>query len=196
MNQIETRDNIAVIKAMIDKTRRDTAESGVLFIALGIFCAILTLVIALLELFNLHQYTLPIIIFMAVGGGVIGYLVLAKEGKRATVKSYSKTLFYNVWFVCGFVALAITFLFPNLNIIAGENIPVMVAVVLGIAVYLSGIVLETVFLKLSSLVWWFGALAMIFTSGFTSAVIMILVILLGWVLPGLILNRKYRQRNV
>ena len=47
----------------------------------------------------------------------------------------------------------------------------------------------------SSFVWWVGAVAMAVLGDVSQMYIMMVVVFLGWVLPGIFLNRQYRKRS-
>ena len=54
MNQAQVQQDISIIKEMIEKTRRETAESGFLFIIPGILCVLTVIIMSILERLNLR----------------------------------------------------------------------------------------------------------------------------------------------
>lgn len=188
---------LAIIKEMIDKTRKDTAESGYFFIFAGFISLIGTLLVGILEhAGQLQGFLIPLLIFITVINGGIAYGIIVKEQRRHAVKTYVKTLFWRTWQICGLSALLIVFLFPALHICTLSNIPVYVSIIMGIALYLSGVILELPFLQLSSLVWFSGAVLSGIFRGNPAFYIMLAVIIFGWIVPGFQLNRRYRARSV
>ena len=190
MNHNQIQQEISIIKEMIDKTRRETAESGNLFIFIGLFSAVITLLIGLLEIYNLNHLVLPAIIIMSIGNGIVGYLIASKENK---VETYPKTIFWKVWVVCGFTAVLIVFLFPFLNVYSFRAVPVLVSLIMGIALFISGIVYELKFIQVSSSAWFAGALLLSLTDSQYRFLIVVAVIIVGWIIPGFILNRRFRN---
>ena len=160
MSDQQIHNEILLIKKMIEKTQKDTAQSGHLFIFIGLLSLIGTLTIGILENLNQVQWVMPTVIFMAAGNAAIGYLIGKKEIKENTVKTYAKTIFWHIWMVCGFTALLVTFFFPLVHLYPVQAVPVLVAVIMGIALFLTGTVLELKYLKWSSLAWLGGACAM------------------------------------
>ncbi len=195
MNHDQIQKEISIIKSMIEKTRRETAESGHLFIFIGIFSAIMVFVLGILGIYHLHHLNLPVLIILAVVNGIIGYYVAAKEGKTEKVKTYAKSLFYSIWFACSIPLIMMTFLFPFLKVYPFHAIPVLVSLIFGIALFLTGAVYELRFMIWFSLVWWGGACIMALNTSPYGFLIMIALILIGWVLPGFILNKKYKNRS-
>ncbi len=183
---------IAIIKRMIEKTRRETAESGHFFIAIGIFsiCCI-----ALLGLLNFYQFTnleLPIVIIMFVGNGLIGYITVFRKSKKEKVRSYLKTICYSIWAGCAIPAVIVFFL-PYFGVIPGNLVGIFSTLIMGIAVFSTGVIFESRFIIWSSFAWWAGALVMALVKVIPQSFVMVVVIFIGWVMPGIILNRRYRN---
>jgi hypothetical protein len=196
MNTTQLQQEISIIKEMIDKTRKTTAESGHLLIYMGIFSALASIVIGLLGFYGLNHYVMPVIISMAVVNGFIGYLIAAKNSDTEKVKTYPKTIFWQTWMVCGLTAGMIVFLFPFINLYPFQAVPVLVSLVLGIAVFITGTIFELKFVQLSSLAWWLGACIMAIVEEPFKLVTMVAIIVVGWIVPGLILNKQYKKRSV
>ena len=189
----QVQQDLNLIKQMIEKTRRDTAQSGYFFIFIGIISLLGTVAVTILENQGLTRWTLPTLILMVVANAVIGYLIIARETRK--VKTYAKTVFWHVWMACGFGALLIVFFFPAVQLYPMTVVPVLVSILMGIGVFVTGVLLELRFLQWSSAVWWTGACLMAVTGGPYKSMIMAAVILLGWILPGYLLNRQYRRRS-
>ncbi len=116
MNQNQLQQEISIIRKMIEKTRKETAESGHLFIFMGIAAALFVLIVSMLELYQLNHLVIPAMIVLTVINGIVGYLVVSGPVQAEKVKSYPKTMVLWLWVVCGFTLLMITFLFPFLKV--------------------------------------------------------------------------------
>jgi hypothetical protein len=191
MNHDQIQQEISIIKSMIEKTRKETAESGHLFIFMGIASAFFVLVISLLELYRLNRLVLPAMIVLTVINGIIGYLVVAKATEK--VKSYSKVVVTSLWLICGLTLLMMTFLFPFLKVYSFSALGTLVSMILGIAVFMTGIIYEMRFILWFSIAWWVGALLMALIEGEFRFLIMIATILVGWIFPGIILNKRFKN---
>ncbi|MBN1270637.1 MAG: hypothetical protein JXB26_00045 [Candidatus Aminicenantes bacterium] len=194
MNHNQIQQEIFIIKKMIEKTKKETAESGLFFISLGIFAAIVTFTIGILEFFNLYHLVLPTLIIAAVVSGVVGYLTVTKKERKEKVKSYPKTILYGVLFSCGLSVLMIVFIFPLLKVYPWSLIPTLVSVIMGIAFFSVGIIFEFRHIQWCSVVWWVGAIILALTQNQLRFLIMIAIIILGWILPGFILNKQYKNQ--
>jgi len=194
MNNNQIQQEISIIKKMIEKTKRETAESGHFFIAIGIFSAAATFAIGMLEFYNLHNLVLPTLIIAVVACGLIGYLTVTSKEKKEKLTSYPKTIFYNMMLACGIPGLMVMFLYPLLKVYPWNLIPALVPLIMGIIVFSAGVIFELRYVKWCSLVWWAGALIMALTKSQFRFLIMIAIIIFGWVLPGFILNKQYKNR--
>jgi hypothetical protein len=192
MDTQQLEQEISIIKEMIDKTRKKTAESGHMLIYMGIVSALFIIVIGLLEIYHLGQYVLPTSIAIAVTNALIGYRIGSKNN-NGDVKTYPKTLFWHIWMACGFAAVLIVFLFPFLNLYSFHSAAVLTCIVMGIAIFFTGSIFELKFVQWSGLAWWIGACLMAVTEGPVSAVIMLAIIIFGWIIPGSHLNKHYKS---
>ena len=195
MDNNQIQQEISIIKEMIDKTRKETAESGLFFISIGFVAILGTITIGILEHFNLNHLVLPVMIIMLIINAILGYITVSRSERKGKVKSYHKTILYNVLFSFTVPAILIVFIFPLLKVYPWSLTPVLVSVLMGIMIYVTGVILEARFFLWCSLAWWAGALLMALVNGTPRIFIMITILLFGWILPGLILNRKYKNRS-
>jgi hypothetical protein len=193
MNSNQLQQDISIIKEMIDKTRKKTAESGHMLIYMGIITALATILIGILEIYNLSHFVMPVVILLTVINASIGYFIAAKKGDNGNVKTYPNTLFWHIWMMCGFAAVLIVFLFPFLNLYPFQAAPVLTSLVIGIAVFITGTIFELKFVQWSGLAWWIGACIMALTEGPMKLIIMVAIILFGWIVPGYLLNKQYKS---
>ena len=195
MTQNQVQQEISIIKEMIDKTRKETAESGHLFIFMGIASAFFVLIISLLEMYKVNHLVIPAMIILTFLNGLVGYFVVSKPISEEKVKSYPKTVVLCLWVVCGLTLLLVTFLFPFLKVYSFRALGTLASLFLGIAVFMTGIIYEMRFVVWFSSAWWIGAILMALIDGPYRFLIMIAVILIGWILPGFIMNKKYKNRS-
>ena len=193
MNATQIQQDISIIKEMIEKTRKETAESGHFFIAIGLFSIIAAVAIGMLEYFHLNHLIIPVMILMVVVNGFIGYLTVTRKEKKEKVKTYHKTLLYNILFSCTVPAIMILFIFPLLKVYPWNLVPILISLIMGIIVYASGVILESRYFRWSSAAWWAASLLMVYVRDMPRVLIMIAAIFLGWVLPALLLNKQVKN---
>jgi hypothetical protein len=193
MDAQQAQQDISIIKQMIDQTRQKTAESGHLFISIGVVSAIMVIFIGLLEMYGLNTYVLPTIIILTLLNAGIGFYIASRKNANGNVHTYTKTIFWNTIMMCGFAAVLFVFVFPFLNIYPFSATPILTAVVLGIAVFLTGSLFEDKFIQWSGLFWWIGACLIALAEGPIDIFIMVTIIILGWIVPGIRLNKNYKK---
>jgi len=135
MTQNQLQQEITIIKEMIEKTRRDTAESGLLFIIPGILCVVMVLLMANLHWFNAEYMIKPVMFtsmaLIALTSAYIGY----REGKKTKVETYVKKIFGTVWMAIGACCLILVLFFPLTGIYTWDLVGPIAFVVLGIGFF-------------------------------------------------------------
>ena len=194
MDNVQMQQEISIIREMIEKTKKETAESGQFFIWTGILSIVFVYAISFFESHGLSQYFWPILIAMVLINGTIGYLTFSKIEKREKVKTYAKSIYLRLWFASGMTSLLVVFLFPHLHVFSIGATPILVSLIMGIAIYTTGVIFDSRLIRRFSLVWWAGAISMGVWQEWTTY-IMMLVMFVGFVVPGLILNREYKNRS-
>jgi len=195
MNNEQIQQELTIIKTMINKTRRETAESGHFFISIGISSICAVFIINFLEKSELHYLIIPFLAILVIINGIIGLLTIGNKAKKQRVESYSKTICYSIWIACVVPTVMVLFLFPLLKLYSWELTSVFISMIIGIAIFTTGVIFESRFITLSSFAWWLGAVAMAFIENIPRMWIMITIIFIGWVVPGIFLNKKYRDRS-
>lgn len=196
MNHEQIQQDLSIIKDMIEKTKKETADSGYFFIGLGLLSIFSVIIISFLEykrMEHLEHLVVPMFLFMFFASGAIGYFTINRPEKKERVKSYPKTICYSIWFACSVPVVITGFLLPMLKIIPYSLVPVLTTLILGIGVFVTGVIFESRYIYWSSAFWWCGALAMAFVHSYWRALIMVAILMFGWVLPGIILNRQYKK---
>ena len=195
MDQNQAQQEISIIKEMIEKTRRETAESGHFFIALGVLMIVNTLAIVLMEYYKLNYLILPMLIFTVIAGFIASYFTVARQDKKMKVKSYTKTVCYNVMLASSIPALMIVFIFPFLKVYQFHLVPILASLFIGSMIFSAGVIFEVKSIKWCSIAWWIGAVIMAVDNEhiLPPGSVMILTISIGWMLPGFILNKNYKN---
>jgi len=192
MSNEEISQRLSVMREMIEKGRRETAESGRFFVWMGVIALAGLVAIRVLETVGRGRLLPPVLVLLLAASGVVGFLTVARRQERAGARSYFAIICYRVWLACAVSGAMAVFLFPLLGVYPWTVVPVLTSLIVGIAVFSSGVVLESPPLVWSSLAWWIGAVGLALVGDGTGAPIMAGVIVLGWILPGVILNRDDR----
>jgi len=195
MNNLELQQEISIIRKMIEKTRQETAESGHLFITLGIVWVLVTAAIGFLEVNAFYHLIWPVLIAALILTVVIGLMIGLHEGKKERVQSYARKIFASVWLAVAVTAILVSFVFPFTHVYDNHLVPVFVSPVLGIGFFLTGIIYESKVILYCSLSWWIGSALMAYLDGYARLYIMIGILIIGYILPGIVLNFRYKKKR-
>jgi uncharacterized membrane protein len=139
---------------------------------------------------------LPLMVSLIGINGIFSYCIIARERKREKVTTYAKNIYLSIWAVCGLSILIAAFLFPLTRVYSYDLVPMLTSLVLGIAVFTTGVIFDEKRVQWCGSLWWIGSIFLAYTPpGMLRMYIFSALILLGWVLPGLIMNRRYRNRE-
>jgi Flp pilus assembly protein TadB len=195
MDQNKIQQDIAIIKDMIAKTRKETAQSGLIFVIPGILLIIFVIAIYFLEKMNLQHLFLPILITTVIIIGIVSFIIALKFDAKERVKTYPRMIFGQLWIACGASCIITGLIFPLLKVYSWNIIVPACWPIIAIGFYLTGIVFEIPLVRWCSLFWWLGAFLMVLTPNSYHLTIVISTLVLGYILPGFILNRKYNSRS-
>ena len=195
MTGSEVREQLSIVRTMIEKSRRETAESGSFFIWIGLIGVATVAAIRALEVLGHSRLTVPALVAVFVAGGVAGYLLVARRRRQAGARSYPATVCYTVWAACAIPMAVTTFVFPMIGLYPWSLVPVLAALFMGIGVFMSGAIFEVRAITWSGFAWWGGAVAMALVEGSGRAWIMAAILLAGMVYPGVVLNRHHRRER-
>ena len=187
---------LSVIKKIMEDSRNVVLDNGIHYIFWGVIVtsALIINYVMLLTRTSMNYIGLMWFVLMisaAIVDGIIGY----RQEKKSKVRTYAGDLLSSLWKATG-IAM---FLFGFLGIVTKAYNPIyispIISTTLGIAYFTSGTIQQLKWLKNISLGWWAGAVYLfIFPSVHTLLIFAIMMICLQ-VIPGLILNRKYKENT-
>jgi len=196
MNEEHARDEIRYIQEMIQKTKKATAESWKFFFIWGIM--IILGIIGNYVLVYLEKYSLiwtNWFVFMGVGV-LFTVFYVGKREKSQGVRTYAQIAIGHLSFACGIGFMLAGFVFPILGLYSYGVIPVIISMIVGILFLVIGGIYEWNLLKWCALLWWVGAVGMIFVHWHYRALLCVPLIILGYLVPGFILKSQYQRERI
>jgi hypothetical protein len=197
MDEQQAREEIKLIRDMLERTRRATAESGALFIFWGIW---LVLGLAghhvLCLLLHRYEWIWWNWAFFGLGGWIVSAVYSIRRGRKSRTRTYAQSATAFVSFGCSIAFLLAAFVFPLLRIYPYDAIPVIIALISGIMVFAMGGIFRWPLLWAAGLLWWAGAVVMAFVPVDWRASVLIPLIILGYVVPGLLFRARFRRNGV
>ena len=198
---LRPEDELQFIRKIIADSRASFVEDGKPYIVWGVLVAIgmtITYISALTE----HDfYTGFIWIGLTlIGYAYIFYYVRKKKKQPARAQSFVDRIQGAIWGACGgsigLVVLLLSFNYQfdrAFGMISPLYICFISSVILGIAYFLSGIANDLNWLRNVGFAWWAGAIAMYIWPTVHVLGIYAGMLLLFQVVPGLILQRRYKR---
>jgi hypothetical protein len=195
MNEQDARDDLRLIREMLEKTRRATAESGTLFIFWGIW-----LILALVgnyTLVYLHRYGWIWVnwAFFGFGGWVVSAVYHIRRGRARLPRTYAQTASAYVSIACSVGFALAAFVFPALKVYSYGVISVIIALVSGILLMALSGIYQLPLLLGAGILWWIGAVVMAFIPDDWRGLVFIPLLVLGYLVPGFIFRSRFRRNR-
>lgn len=191
MSEQQFNEEMSIIRNMIQRTRRETFQSGYAFIVAGMLYLISVIVMGVMEMKGYGQAVQAVkgIPFLAIA--FISLIIGLWEGVKfkSQPKSYTRSLFGHLWIACFIVVVLIAMVVPHMQ----HNDSATWLIVFGLAFYMTGAIYELKMVQVSGVSWWIGSCMLGFMQGNIRLLIWSSMIFLGFVLPGILLNRQYRN---
>ena len=193
MDNRQVKEEIRLIREMIQKTKKDHAKSWNFFLLWGIVVILAIMgmhLLVFLKKFNLIW--LNWVLFTG-AGVIIQIFFIVKQEQSQKVKTYPHNAVAHLGFACGMAFLFTGFILPLLKIYSYGAIPIMVSVIAGVITFTLGGIYEWNFLKLCGFIWWLGALGMVFIHWHYRSLMVVPLIIICYLVPGFILHARYKK---
>lgn len=185
-------ENLLYMKQIINESRNIVVRRGVEFIIWGVIIVIGLVYTYIDILFKGKFYNLFAWIILVAGGWGYSIWCWYKNKDRQKAYTFSGRLMGMVWVSSGITMTILGFIGPLAKAYSSFFISPIIATVLGTAFLVSSLIYNnTLMMKIAPL-WWFGAVYMFFFPNKESLLIMALMMLFLQVLPGVILQKKYK----
>ena len=195
MNDLQAKDEIRLIQEMIERTKKITAGSWMFFLVWGI--VVILGIGGMYTLVFIEKFSwiwLNWVVFMGIG--VIFSIVYGKKFEKLEgARTYANIATGHVCFACGMAFILVGFIFPLLKLYSWGLISVLTSMVAGILVFTLGGIFEWILLKWCGVIWWLGAVGMIFVHENYRGLLVIPLLLIGYIMPALVLRSMYQKQR-
>ena len=192
---MQAKDEIRLIQEMIERTKKITAGSWMFFLVWGI--VIILGIGGMYALVSIEKYSwiwLNWVVF--VGIGVVFSIVHGRKYEKIEgAKTYPYIATAHVCFACGMVFILVGFVLPLLKLYSWGLIAVFISLIAGILAFTLGGIFEWNLLKWCGVIWWLGAVGMVFIHENYRALVVIPLLLIGYIMPALVLRSMYRKQS-
>lgn len=195
MNEMQAKDEIRLIQEMIERTRKITAGSWMFFLVWGI--VVILGVVGMYALVFIEKFSwiwLNWIVFMGIG--VVFSIVYGKKyEKQQGARTYPTIATAHVSFACGMAFILVGLIFPFLKLYSWGLIAILISLIAGILVFSLGGIYEWNLLKWCGMLWWLGAIGMVFVHENHRALLFLPLLLIGYIMPALVLRSMYYKQR-
>jgi hypothetical protein len=196
MDEMQAKEEIQLIKAMLEKTKKATAESGTLFIVWGVLIALALVGSFVLAYFKKYDWEWLNWIAVTVVGWVYSVIYGIRKERREPVRTYIQTAAGHLYFASGTAFLLVGIVFPALKVYSYEAIPILIAAVSGILFTVMGGIYEWPLLKWAGFLWWVGAVGMSFMRGDSGRILVFTILFIAaYLVPSFVLRAKYKKEQ-
>ena len=189
MSDQNLHQDIDTIRRMIESSRRDRASSGDIYVAWGVIVLLGTL----LETLGMHlQWTRPWLVWLILGtlGGVYSGVVGHRRAAAAKVLTYASKVEGHAWLMCGISIIAVAFVGGATGAIPHQLITPLISLLIAVAIGVSGAVYENTALRAAGFGFAAVGIASLFLERPAPQILFAAMIVVGYILPGVAMNRS------
>ncbi len=197
MDQNQFQEDVQFIKRMIENNRRTIIDNGLNYLITGILVAI-GVIISSFPGISSNKKTVTFVWFAIIAIIIISNTIIQyKIGKSKIKRTLITNIYESVWMACGFSVTAITILYFLTWKISLHDFFLIIATILGIGYYLTGVINELSFMKVLAFGWWLGGILSILwgyigQENLLPLLFSLLIIPLE-IIPGIIIYKKWKR---
>lgn len=196
MEQIQVKEELRVIREMLEKTKKSTAESGTFFLVWGFLIIFAVIGTYLLVFAGKYSWIwLNWAVFMG-SGIVFSFVYWGRKERRAGVKTHASSAAGYLGIACGVAFIFVGLIFPAFKLYSWEVISLLITTIFGTSIFALGGIINWNLLKWCGVISWLFALGMMFIPAEFRTLVFVPLILIGYILPGLILKFRYKKERL
>jgi hypothetical protein len=186
-------ESLSIIESMINKAKNNFSESGTLYLLWG-FVVLICSLVQFIAIYIFDYQQAYFIWFLTWVVAIYQVIFLRKKASQVKVKTYTDDIIKYVW-IC-FVCTMLIMIFILQHYKAYESINPAILLIYGMPTFLSGIILKVKVLSYGGICCWIlsmiaAQVPMVFQPLFISVAVIV-----AWIIPGLVLRKKYTQQNI
>jgi Kef-type K+ transport system membrane component KefB len=193
MTENDARADLAYIRRLLEDTRHVTCVGGGYFLVWGVV-TLLGLLLTWAWLTGAWAWSPLVAWSVCLALGAAGTLFLIRRERHEPAQGLGGKLIGAVWLSLGIAMLIIIFIGVGSGSLDGRHMTALASTLIGGAVFMTGTLAGMPWLRNLSFAWWAGAVVMFAWPGLYVLLLMAIMVLALYVVPGLILIRmRHRQ---
>jgi hypothetical protein len=184
---------ISMIKQIMDDSKKIVVDDGKGYIIWGILIVI-GLLGTYFSILSKHYYYIGWLWIISIGiGWVYTIIVHAVKDHKKKVKTFAGKILGALWFSCGVAMTIVGFVGAGSNSYGPYTISPLMAVILGIAYFVTGVIYGQPWVRNLSIGWWIGAVVIFIWKDMNSLLVFAGMMIMFQIIPGIILYTKFKK---
>ncbi len=190
-------DELIFIRKVIEDSKRTVVENGIGYIFWGIlvFLGMMSVYVGIM----FQQPINSVWVWVVLIGFGWGYTIIAnmRMHNKQQKKTFAGKILISVWIGAGIAMTILGFVATASGMIHGYAVSPLIALVLGTAYFISGMIYDSQWVKMLSVGWWIGGIAMFYIHNIHQVLMMAIMMLVLQIIPGFIFyfNSKNEMRK-
>jgi hypothetical protein len=184
---------INMIKQIMDDSKKIVVDDGKGYIIWGILIVIGLVGTYILIQSRLYEFIGWLWVASIGAGWVYTIFKHVISGHKKKVRTFAGKILGALWFSCGITMTLIGFVGTGTGSYGAYTISPLMAVVLGIAYFVTGIIYGQPWVRNLAAGWWLGAVATFIWSGMYSLLVFAGMMIVLQIIPGIILYSKFNK---
>ncbi len=193
MDEQQARDDIKLIRDMLDRTRRSTADSGDLFIFWGVWIILALVGNYGLVFAGLHHWIWVNWAFFTFTGWAATIFHQVRRGRRERILTFVQESVAYLSFACGIAFALAAFALPAVGVYSYGVIPIIISLVSGVYLIGLGGLLRARLMLAAGVAWWLGSVGLAFVPENWRGLGIVPLLIVGYLVPGLAFRAKFRS---
>ena len=184
---------ISMIKQIMDDSKKIVVDDGKGYIIWGVLIVIGLLGTYFLILSKLYNYIGWLWIASIGAGWIYTIIIHAVKGHKKKARTFAGKILGALWFSCGISMTIVGFVGTGTGSYGAYIISPLMAVILGVAYFVTGFIYGMAWVRNLALGWWIGAIVTFVWTGMYSLLVFAGMMIALQIIPGIILYSKFKK---
>jgi hypothetical protein len=193
METKQAESEIAVIKKIMEDSKRIAASDGKDFILWGVLVLLGVLGMYYLLMMNLYDYIGLLWGIDILIGWIFSITMHIRSQRKSRVHTFAGKILGGLWASCGIAMSIIGFVAGMTGALSGWTIFPVIGIILGIAYFVTGIIYGYTWVNYLSFGWWIGSIFMLFFPGIYNLIVFAFMMTFLQIIPGIIFYLRWRR---
>lgn len=193
--QQQAREDLRVIRQMMEETRRQVADNGLHYLSWTLFVAIGIIGTYAVVLYQLDESNIFWVWLAAIGLGWITSFVIGRNETHNRSYNFAEKLLSAIWIGSGISMTLVAFTGVAVDAFHPNYIPAFIASILGIPYFTASFIYDLNWFKYIGIGWWLAGLGFFLWGSFHTLAVLGILMILFQAVPGLYLYNNFGTKQ-